>query len=1552
MEDINKFSKGVNYDTGIIQNPPDTATLLENWVQISENGYMFSLQNEKGPLNVNTVFPTGFKVIGACILNNDIIVCLAHPDGYSQIGFVDYSGIYNRVVPNIIDVNGDINSELGLDLNYPVDCQSRKLIKGDRILYYTDNHTPFSAINLDQIYITGDIKDNIKIIPNVNNAIIDLKEIIENQSGDLTAGVYQFFVQYQTASNNWTNPSIPSNIIPLVPFNRSVGRNKYEGGSSTTVVNKSISLNITNLDQSFTAFRVVAIRFEGNTNTFSALTSSVIPITSTSYNYIYNGSSTDSLILTKEEVSAFNITYNTAKCIEQKDQTLILSNLTEATGKFDHILQDIANNITVKYKITEQEYLEGNNLSPSFASVGFSIVNEGDMSIKGLFNSAVSTTVSPSDIDIIIPANRAYATVTITNYTNLSGDTLNINGTVFTAQATPATPGTATFQYSVSNANTALSLYNQINAYTFSPRPIIALLNNNIVTIIDQATGTAGNSDTLVYTDGGTAGLTISGATFTGGTNSSIIDPISIEIDSTNNYQYIITTSVPIYSYYGVYVNSVSSVSGDTYTTPIGTTEPITEGSIVILQDNIALGISNYKDEYNTFSMKGYRRSERYSLGIAGELKENSYTFNYHIAGNNKMTATSTAAIPDSPGTLGNSEGVCGTYVSTVEYPLNQFYPGNLSGDDVSSGTTNRFVKHHVMPSLEQEPSFRKVGDKLYIRILSLKLVFNKAFTPELIESLQSYYITRQSRDGDSNTSVFAQGMINRFVESTLDYDSSTGAPSGDIVKRKMPGFNNTTVSVSTFNPPGTAGSKPSAGFGFYNPTNKEFVFNSPDTLFERISAEDLQGLIIKAEQKLTGSTKNVAFNPSIYNVKSNAIGTPNTVTKLKLYPRIWNYVQYDNYATVSPEGGKVVTTNIVESKKIDYGTTTNVAAFTEDLYNSYSEQNTFIATSDQLNLGIGNSLQLFIETVDSGITDRDITNNDGYILPTTITNNIYNIYSNNVSQYGTVSSANYVPVKRIAVSDTNFPHVGDSIQVYNGDTFISRFAYSNKDNFQYKPYKLRYLYTTGISFLNYEYNGSGVPDTMIDATGYDMRSLSYFFVESNINAEYRHQFVDPVTADLGPTFYPKETDYNTLKTDPRVGEPNSYNTQYSFENRVKLFFNKSFDFDVNNRFENRSIYSQRANLDDITDYYKEFPINNYHDIPSNTGPIWDSFVYDNILYLHTPKALWRTYFNNNTFIPASDVSEVILGTGKEFNRPSETIFTNKGGYGGTISQYGGTITSFGYVFIDALQGKVFLLADGLSELSDQGAITFFRNIGNTLKLGDTFKDNPFYGEGITSGYDSDLRRLMITKIGTEGFTISYSLLSQSWMGTHTYYPNCYISKDKDTFVFNNTDTVSLWQLNKGEFNNYFGTIFPSILEYSLSYGYDASKVFTNIIIDNQIKENGVNKIGTFTTIQCYNDFQNTGFIPIIVNNTVVPNYNQSVTQVKYLNKEYRLRIPRDSVIDPTQDIFNNANLNVLSSFKKKIKGKWCKVRLEFNNPNNYEFILNFVKSIFDQNFR
>jgi hypothetical protein len=120
-----------------------------------------------------------------------------------------------------------------------------------------------------------------------------------------------------------------------------------------------------------------------------------------------------------------------------------------------------------------------------------------------------------------ITATQASGNITITSYANLvsgTDDSVGVAGVTFTAQAGAATLGEATFQAATSNDATATSLAAQINAHATAGALVEATVVGAVVTITALASGSAGNSIALAYTDNDTnVGATKSGTALTGG---------------------------------------------------------------------------------------------------------------------------------------------------------------------------------------------------------------------------------------------------------------------------------------------------------------------------------------------------------------------------------------------------------------------------------------------------------------------------------------------------------------------------------------------------------------------------------------------------------------------------------------------------------------------------------------------------------------------------------------------------------------------------------------------------------------------------------------------------------------------------------------------------------------------------------------------------------------------------------------------------------------------------------------------------------------------------
>jgi hypothetical protein len=1435
MEVSNIFDGGMKTDYSHSNQPQRTYTYCLNGVNISDNGDIFSLSNEKGTTNRVTNFPTGFKIIGGVVLNTDLIICLANPTGpYSQIGIVDSNFSYTRVAPN-----SNTNNDLGFSITKQIDCVARKLFTGERILYYTDNNQPIGYLNLDNPPTS--LSGNISIFPEVTLPIIDFSGFSED-GGNLHCGVYQFLARYKTKELNSTSFGFVCNPIPVVDENRSVGRNLYDGGypDYPSTVQKSIKLNISNIDTDYPFLEIIAIKFDGQSNEFKAFAQPLISISGNSnINYVYTGDEGSSTSLTKDEVTKLIVTYNTAKCIEQKDGRLIFSNLGYSNERYD--LQSIANNIVVKYTIEEIEYIDG-LIGPTSLSFGLLrqpyFTTEGGYIIKVKFTDQVDSSTG----------------ITLTNY--------QIN-------------------YDPTNPS----------AYASGPDYILGdkvNTSNKIYTCI-QASGSGTNAPTG----------TTSNNTWWQYNSPYIINPTSAVLDTSDQSIVILTmditdTSQIIQDGFLLTVQNVKNFA-------ISSTITTTTQSIVYRSDSdttVNASFNDYKDEDNTFRLKGYQREEIYSLGMGVEYLDGSRSLIAHIPGSDFSTSTTTTA--------NSTTKVLGTYVSTATYPSGLGYPT----------TTGNTVRHHKMPTLIQEPHYRVDGTtgRTYIRILGLD--FTNVILPTNLQAIiRRVFFVRQSRIPSSNRSILAQGLVNNLFRTANDFDSNTGAVKPDSrVYKKVPFFNNFSISqtqVST-----ATGLKDSAKYEFSSPNTDVAAFFSPDSI---LVEKDLNEFAkIKNVLTLTGGiTRNFIPSDNSNNASSGSYS-------LRRPLQGWLFGNYNN--TETPGSQTVLD---VQQKKYIQSSDSNIQQefFTDyPIDNSISGKFLCIKTSASIPNGNPNTLNLNIQnnlhTDFLQIGAKTFPNFDSLSGSDIIKNYLFNIYKNNIQQYGSLDNSEYI----IIAASSNLS-ITDYNSVFGGDTFITKFAFANKDNYNYRS-----LYYNKVSANYIGSPGNFVPRfDGYDFKGLDLRTLSYFFVESTINSEYRHQYTNGITS--GVKYFPKSNYYDTLLEDPRNGDATSYNTQYSFENTVQSFFGKSVTFVNVTRYETRSIYSEEAKQDDTIDNYRVFLPNNYYDLPKHTGPIWDTFVNNNTLYLHTPKGLWRTYFND-VAQQVNDIGETVLGTGGVFTLPSTQVVTSDGGYAGTISQFGGVHTPYGYIFPDALQGKVFLLNEGLSEISLGMSRYFANNLGTDLVSSGNYIDNPSNPSsyGIIGVYDFDRKRYVLTKHGTTPFTISCSLLNPSeptWISYHSYTPHLYFSIDKKMLGFDNTSTVILHEHNIGNYGVYYGNSVQSfIVEFIINNDPNIEKVYDNLFIYSEAYNNGnFLELETFKSIQCKSTKKDTGVVTLTCTNL----FNDT-SNVKKKRDRFQVQIPRNSL--------GSSNM-----FRDRMKGEWMNVKLSYPNSNNYKLLVNFINS-------
>lgn len=1011
-------------------------------------------------------------------------------------------------------------------------------------------------------------------------------------------------------------------------------------------------------------------------------------------------------------------------------------------------------------------------------------------------------------------------------------------------------------------------------------------------------------------------------------------------------------------------------------------------------------GVNYYKDPYNNAFKVGYKRGEVYSFAFGVIYKNGAKSPAYHIP---------------------NLSGNMSIYVSSIIYPT--IYQ--------NIGLPNSGIQFHRMPDNNESPmcAITTGTDSFNINILHVEPTFTTDLPTDIKNNIQGFYIARQSREDESNKSIYAQGICNFLIDKqtvSIDADqplntiaylgNNFSTYTGFIQKTKPPFLGG--ISMGDYLPQGIMGvlapwngstdggdalqtiSTPNLGTYLEAPytdndqkrikydNNPKFVGNTTfDTVqacgsytwlgaFHSPETELLPKLEINKATKIR-KIGNVAFTLSQVRLNRSSYdgeaGGDSKQSKSRMVTTPVYWIKADQNANASFTDSNGISSNFrtkTITEQIYIPRNTNVLTDSGVINNEKQEEYLSInvlpssGTSD-IELVDGSTIPStqgeYTKVTYNVRNQGSPLDNDEITIPTQY-KNIFELVSDNNTQYGSLSSKEFVLCKYVKYNQSTLPAMStyNGTDVFGGDTYVSRFAFTNKVGFKSKHGR---FVSAGTNVWTY---ADSSQDTSYGREYLDFRTVISFVIETFKNVDLRHDI------EGGNVYKFKSTDYNVCSTNPEViDDAKSYNNQYDFENRFQLFYSPSGIINTNEiSYKTRTIWSDQTILGELRDRYRDIRINNYYDIPFNTGEIWNSFVQDNIFYLHTPKTLWRT-FVNSIEQSASTAGQVTLGTGGVFpvNLPPQQVLTMEGGYGGTISQWGGCLTPIGYIFPDRLQGKVFLVqGNNLSEITGSMSRYFNDNLSDYELVNDNYLDNPFkYGsEGLLAGYDHETKRFILSKSDVENpFTLSFSLLNKNWLSFHSYKPNYLISLDNKLFSGVN-NSIDFYQHNKGNYGHFYNVYYPSTIDYIVNNNSNSkqsvineTKTFDNITSIMTITDEADNYIinpnrNNGDTIQVYNDRYNTGINNLIYNNTygyLLSARNE--TLVKFKNDEYRLSIPLNAITgnnlpekNKYGEIVNN-NIDVNQTFRGRIKGKFAVIKLTFSNLQNLKTTIHSIATTF-----
>lgn len=563
--------------------------------------------------------------------------------------------------------------------------------------------------------------------------------------------------------------------------------------------------------------------------------------------------------------------------------------------------------------------------------------------------------------------------------------------------------------------------------------------------------------------------------------------------------------------------------------------------------------------------------------------------------------------------------------------------------------------------------------------------------------------------------------------------------------------------------------------------------------------------------------------------------------------------------------------------------------------------------------------------------------------------------------QYGPLNNIEWIDTGTcIPVSNGAVSYVPD---VFGGDTYITRFAlkrklrFFNDDRVGFpNDADIDYEYARNISNPIYYFNTSAVPlsnvsvgsgksgardlaDNIKDLfkstvglskSNLDKRSgfltvkgkmylfnygIPYFFVESDVNTEYRF-----AENEKEKDFYPRMApefdipNYWLQEKNVPIYNDNSYiyNKDYSKQNKENAFsiLPPNYTSEIcKYTYPNRVIYSNPSFNDEQSDKWLIFSANDYYDFPREYGALKVLKGIENTKVLCIFENTFSVYNAYNTV--KTSTKDALIGNGGMFATPPLEYNKSEVGYGGTNNNVVYTSNN-GTFWIDSERTKIYNLSgQGFAEMSDSKFKMerfFNNNLGFKIKeyFPDVYTDNAFKGIGFSMGWDEKNSRLFITKLDYEpisnevaydsvnkvfynktsnkvlklldskyfcdkSFTIALKTDVQRWVSFYSFKPNYYISHP--TYFQTGITSGGVWshELSNKIYQTYYNTVYPYVLEYVVNNGVQTDYL-QSLTYSQEIKEYyGDNEYYTipdgavnFTKAIIYNTTQSTGLLNLV----------------------------------------------------------------------------------------
>ena len=338
---FNAAQLGLNMDNVIAQVKKGTLTYALNAALENFDANSVNYQNEQGNElclgNTETGIPQDYSIIGNHFIaekNKHIFFLVNSKTGASQIGYMLNNDCVYRTLLSL--------SCLAFDVNYPIHKVVHKITNCTEEIYWTDGKNSRRYLDLAGQMPTNCNKLNLQ--PDFNIPQLEINDVVGG--GQLTAGTYQFAIQYSNANGiGYTSYYSITNPLPIANVNN------IETLQFDYIVNKSIQINISNIDTTgyFQYYNIAVIKTINDITSVELIGTYFIDVANntTTTTITYTGQNQTQIQLSIDDIFEKFPYYDVAQDVTSVEDVLVWDNLT-SNKRISY--QKIANQITTQWE--------------------------------------------------------------------------------------------------------------------------------------------------------------------------------------------------------------------------------------------------------------------------------------------------------------------------------------------------------------------------------------------------------------------------------------------------------------------------------------------------------------------------------------------------------------------------------------------------------------------------------------------------------------------------------------------------------------------------------------------------------------------------------------------------------------------------------------------------------------------------------------------------------------------------------------------------------------------------------------------------------------------------------------------------------------------------------------------------------------------------------------------------------------------------------------------------------------------------------------------------